>query len=304
MAEEVKHYMQPHTINVEEIRKSMLLDSEQRSLKDRFGFFSIIHANTIGDQAYSQKRKIERNEQGKVKINVAPRGIYAKATKKGKFMDSYFDANFLKEDNEIRARMEQISEIEKKEALDKVKRSKEKVGGNFSFKPAGLQELKDIFRPDKKLYDVPIYKPSEKLKSIDFKARKVATEPRGIFSQPLKQGSPASKGVLFSYQKLSDQEVERFKSMTEEEIKNDIAYRKALHDKSKDKANFAKAFVPNSVNKCDVFQPNKSLYAIEESRLKEMIDDHKRKLEYEANRNRSYAKHDKNFKPASLTKKV
>ena len=122
MSEE-KRYMQPYVIDKEKIKSGMENDSAARSNKQRFGFFSIIHANTIGDEAYSKKKKIERNENGKVKC--APRGIYAKATKKGKFIDSYFDNKFLKEDDVLRSRMEEIAKFEHDERLERVKRSKE-----------------------------------------------------------------------------------------------------------------------------------------------------------------------------------
>lgn len=298
---EVKRYMLSQPKNVDKIKKQMLDDSNKLSNSQRFGFFSIIHANTIGDESYSIKKKIEKDANGKIKVS--PRGIYTKATKKGKFIDSYFDSSFLREDKKIRDRLSEIAKLNREESLIKVRRSKDKAE-NFvkSFKPSGPQGYKDIFYPDKLEYKVPIHKESSLQKNIDFKKRTVNTDKRGILTQPLKSGTAFSLGgVVFSYHKTSKQEVEMFKKMTEKEKEEDLARKRSMQ--KKEKGDFKTPFVPNSINKNDTFQTDKALYGLDEAEYSRLIKDyeeHQKKVKV----GEKIVKHDKSFFPASLNKSV
>ena len=298
---ETKKYMEPYEIDYDKIKSSMIKDSDDRSNKQRFGFFSIIHANSIGDEYYSQKKVAEKDDNGKIKI--PPRGIYAKATKKGKFIDSYFDSSFLLEDKDLREKMTEIAKKEREDLLEKVKKSKDKTE-NFrpAFLPSGLQGYKDIFDKKKKEYDVPLYKSASKTKNIDFEKRKVGIENRGIFTNPLKFGSWASEGVLFSYDKLSNAQVSNFEKMTKEEIESDFQRKMKLKSDIQNK-NFKKAFVPASL-KLSTFHSDQELYGLPPNVRENLINSFENRKKMLAKKDYKFAKHDKPFSPASLTKRV
>lgn len=300
-----KAYMDPPIIDLEKIKSKMLDESKSLSNKQRYGFFSIIHSSHIGDEYYSIKHKAEKDSNGKIKV--APRGIYAKATRKGKFLDSYFDSTFLREDKKIRERMSEIAKLEHDERLKRVKVSKEKAKESFkkAFKPAGPQEYKDSIYPDNMDYKIPLYKQTDKQKNIDFKERIVFNERRGVLTSPMKHGAFSLKGVLFSYQIPSKKEVEMYKSMTEHEIKEDLERRKNMRLMALDKSRgFKKPFIPNNVNKCDTFQDDYELYALSEDMRKKINEDYERKKKSLEKVDKRFAKHDKAFKPASLSKIV
>ena len=200
--------------------------------------------------------------------------------------------------------MQEIAKIQREESLLKVKKSKDKAE-NFvkSFKPSGPQEYKDLNYPDTLEYKIPIYKESSKQKNIDFKQRKIHTEKRGVFTQPLKAGTAFSLGgVVFSYHKTDKQDVEKFRAMTEKEKEEDLERKKSLQKKSKDE--FVKPFVPNSINKNDTFQPDKALYGLDEAEYKRIIKEYEEHQKLMNSKDQKIVKHDKSFFPASLTKSV
>ncbi len=304
MSVDGKRYMNPPVIDVAGIKEQIKNESIEKKDKQRFGFFSITQSNNIGDEYYSQKRKIERDSNGKVIIKNSIRGIYAHNTKKGKFIDSYFDASFIKESPELRKRMEQIAELEHKERLEKVAKSRDKANRKVLevFKPSGLQGYKDIFLPDVIEYKVPIYKPSEKRKNINFAEKKVYTEKRGIFTSPLKHGSWSSKGVLFEFERFTKEEIDKFREMTEKEKIDELKRKAKMYDDAKKKLNKKTAFVPANTAKCNVFFSDRDTYGLEDDIYKKLIKEFEEKEKLKKSVDHKYAKHIGPFKPASLTK--
>ena len=59
MSVDSKRYMNPPVIDVEGIKEQIKSESINKKDRQRFGFFSITQSNNIGDEYYSQKRKIE-----------------------------------------------------------------------------------------------------------------------------------------------------------------------------------------------------------------------------------------------------
>jgi hypothetical protein len=298
--EVIKHYMEIPEKNIDEIKSQMINDSLKNSLQQRFGFFSIIHANCIGDELYSRtKKKIERDERGKVKIE--PRGIYVKSCKKGKFVDSYFDASSLKQDKTIIERAKAYTKLEREKLLERVEKSKEKGVFVKSFLPGGPHGCKDIFYPDKMGYKQELYKIEKNTGSIDFEKKKVHTKARGIFTQPPHTGSWANKDVLFSFERLTYNEIAMLKNMTEEELKKDFEKKKALQEKDMNKK---PSFMPNSVGKNHAFQNDKSLYRIDPEKYKKMLKDYEDHQNALAKKDLKHAEHMRKFYPPSNAKLV
>ncbi len=299
-ANEVKRYQLPNIINVGEIKSKMISESVKDSTRQRFGFFSVMHSNFLADEYYSHKKVIEKDKNGKIKTE--PRGIYAKATKKGKFIDSYFNADFLKEDKAVRERIEELAKAEKDKSLDKVKSSRTEKNFKVIFKPSGIKEYQDLIYPDKMNYEIPIWKEPLRGENIDFKNRKVNIEQRGIYTQPVKDGPVCFKGVLFSYNELPKSLQNKFQEETNNEIKARLD--KVKERKENKSKSYKKPFLPNNVMKCDTFQPNKDLYGLEQKYASSLNASKEKEMKRTNHSSGIYAKHDRTFKPASLSKSV
>lgn len=296
--EEVKRYLQPPNPNIEDIKGKMIQDGLKDQFKQRFGFFSVLHSNYLGDGYYSEKKSIPRDSNGK--LIVQPRGIYAKSSKKGKTLDCYFDANFIKEDKDIRSLIEKRAKEDSDKVMSKVKQAKGKENFKITFKPAGAFEYKDMFYPDTINYKDPVWKEPLRGQNIDFQNRKVLTESRGIYTKPAKKGAITYEGVLFSYEKLGRDIAKKY----EEDAKREIEDRMNRLKASRVNKEFKKPFVPNNISKCDTFQNNKELYSLDPryvSELNKSFESKKKSLE---SLRIKKADHDKPFKPASLTKSV
>ena len=296
--EEPKRYQLTKNIDYDKIKTNMINDSLKDNYKQRFGFFSILHSNFLGDQFYSSSKKIMKDSNGK--IITEPKGIYAKASKKGKFVDSYFDAGFIKENKEIRDRVTQLAKIENEAKLEKVKKSKEKSGFKINFKPAGVKEYKDLIYPDTMNYKQQIWKEPERGKSIDFKNRKVNNDKRGIYTQPAKNGAASYRGVLFSYDKTPKELLKHYEEVEKKALEEKLLQHKAKRENKV----YKKPFMPNNVSKCDTFQNAKELYGLPQSYLSNLNKSFE--LRHSANKTKlpKIVQHDKSFRPASLTKSV
>lgn len=300
--QEEKAYMKPYVIDVEGIKEKMAKDSAEYSGKQRFGFFSIIHPSHIGDQNYSTK-KVYEIENGKVKTE--PRGIYTKTTKKGKFIDSYFDAGFLQDDKKTVELKRIIAEEEQKARLDKVIKGKDKSKFKTPFKPTGHYEFKDILYPDNQKYTVPLYRVANNRKNINFKDKKVLSGPRNILTSPLKSGEFCMNGVCFSYHKTAKEDVERFKEMTEKEKQDELERKKQTRKEIKEgKREFKNPFVPNSIAKNSTFHTDKEIYGLAPEYKEKILKTSELRQKSLEKKDNKFAKHDKSFKPNSYEKSV
>ena len=288
--------------NIDELSKKMENDSNKMSPKSRFGFFSINYSAYLGDKYYSRDKKRITDDQGKVISE--KRGIYSNPAKKGKFTDSYFSADFLKTDKETLNRLKEVSENEQKAKLEKVHKEKQNKNFQIPFRSSGVQEYKDSLYPDNMKYKIPIFKESDKQKNCDFKERKVLTENRGVYSQPMKQGTVCMPGVLFEYQRENNDNIARKKKLNENDKKEYLNKRAKSAEKNK-----KMAFVPNNIVKCDTFQTNKELFAENPSKVKELLSESQvfrkePKKRYQKSLPKSCIGHNEAFKPASLSKSV
>lgn len=295
--DKIKRYSLPKINNTDQIKNKMIADSLKDERRQRFGFFSILHSNFLGDEYYSFKNNLKRDNNGKLILE--PRGIYIKPNKKGKFIDSYFDAGFIREDKNLRNKIEKISKLEQERKIEKVKKSKEK-SDNYkqTFKPAGVQEYKDLIYPDTMNYKVSIWKDHEKGKNIDFKSRKIETERRGIYTQSSKKGEPCFKGVLFSYNKIPKELYLKYQELSKNEYKEKIIKLKEKREKKE----FKRPFIPNSVNKCDTFQTNKELFSLNKDSLDKLNNSYEMRIKNSQSKRKDYVEHVSQFKPSSLIK--
>lgn len=294
-----KRYLEPFQPDIQGIKSKMYQDSVKDSSRQRFGFFSVMHSNFMGDEYYSAKKNIKKDASGKVPTS--PRGIYTKASKKGKFIDSYFDAGFIREDRSLRDVIEKKSKEDLAASLEKVKKSKEK-GGNFkaSFKPAGVKEYKDSLYPDNMNYKIPIWKEEEKGSTVDFKSRQVHNEKRGIYTQNSKSGNICYKGVLFSYEGMPRDLLNKYNEMKKQELEKQIEMR----NRRKHSKEFKKPFLPNNVSKCDTFVKDKDLYGLDNANSSRLKAYHESMTKKSSTSPARSAKHEGPFKPSSMTKSV
>lgn len=296
-----KSYLKPPNKNIDKIKEKMLSETKNLYKKQRYGFFSILHSNYLADEFYSKEKDLKklRDENGKVKTQ--PRGIYTKCSKKGKHIDSYFDSNFLKENNTLIKLREKLCNEDKENILERVKSLKNKTKSNYkpAFVAGGIKEYNDIFFPDKIKYNVPMWKEPARGQNIDFKNYKVITRPRGIWTQPSKKGEASLSGVLFSYEKISKEVQDRVSSELKKEMEDYILNKK----NNRKNKNYVKPFIPNSVSKCDVFQNNKDIYSINSNDADRLSKDFNKRLK---NINKYIVKvdHINSFKPSSNIKKV
>ena len=298
-----KRYLQPPHKDIEGIKSKMIEETKNLYDKQRYGFFSILHSNFLGDEHYSQEKVYKNKRDSNGKVITQPRGIYAKSTKKGKFMDSYFDPNFLKENENLIEFRKRIANEEKEKALERVKKLRDKTKEDFiqAFKPGGVKEIRtDILYPDKMDYKIPIWKEPLRGSNIDFKNRKVHTRPRGIWVQSSKKGEHCSPGVLFSYERFSDEQIKKLEEESKKMIEDDINNKK---EKRKNKIHLP-SFMPNSTSKCDVFQEDAELYSLGDDHKNRLYENYKKRIENSKISTVKRAEHIDSFKPASNTKKV
>ena len=56
-----KRYLEPFQPDIQGIKSKMYQDSVKDSSRQRFGFFSVMHSNFMGDEYYSAKKNIKKD---------------------------------------------------------------------------------------------------------------------------------------------------------------------------------------------------------------------------------------------------
>jgi|LauGreDrversion4_2_1035121.scaffolds.fasta_scaffold331543_1 hypothetical protein len=249
--------------NLDKISSSMRSDADKFGTMPRFGYFSIPHSSYFGDGFYSvNRRKIRKVEKN---VITDPRGIFTNPGKKGNGVDIYFKNDFKVNDDTLK-KLEDAAEKEKNDLLNKVKQSKIKNTDNFrpNFKPGGPQYYKDFYDTNPKTYDVPITKEVDKKKKIDKEKKSVVTEPRGIYTRPMKIGDSTTPGICFSEYTMNQAQLDELKKQSETEKKP-----KKEEDTRKDDRF---QFKPASLKRNEAFQNDKDLYGEEDNKVKTLLE--------------------------------
>lgn len=269
---------------LEKIKGKIKEQHDEMSKEQRFGYFSIIYPQTVGDEAYSQNKEFSRIIiDGKVVTE--KRGILTQPGKKGKGRDAYFAA-IEPISNEEFEKMRSSTKDDRDRYLQRVKERKEEKP-EIKFKPCGLQEYKDHFDQNPMVYNVPITK--ERKLNVTIVEGKVITEKRGIMTNPTKLGTANVPGVLFSYSPYVIPEPEE----------------KKVGPKIDDKKNYKKPFAPASLAKNECFSSLKETYGGDDSQFKDLLDEFRNikkngRPKYEKVIPKGSTKHDKPFAPPKL----
>ena len=199
---------------VDEMLKEIDQERDEKDNLQRFGFFSIPYPAIIGDKKYStsdfQNHKIEDG-----KVITEKRNIFTSPLKTGKTNDAFFNG-ITGPNEEGLERLKNLNKQDHENLMQKVAENREKKSSGPVFKPSGPQEFKGYYNPDEPF---PIPEGTltiEPDKKRFIKEGKVITEKRGIFTNPTKVGKIPSE--YFSYPTREDEENERLKQLTKEEI--------------------------------------------------------------------------------------
>ena len=107
--------------DIEKILQELPIERNEKDHLQRFGYFSIPYASTIGDQAYSRNAEYHHKVVDR-KVITENRGIYAQGTKSGKTPDVYFPPPESTE--------KLIKQKERDEALREKRKKKKKKNWN------------------------------------------------------------------------------------------------------------------------------------------------------------------------------
>lgn len=260
-------YMSEDKKDLGKVIEKMNGDADSRGSVSRFGFFSIPYSSYIGDRYYSQGRMKTYKMEGN-KVRTSPRGIFTNPIRKGKVPEAYF-SNAVKEENEILEKNKEQEEKERNQYLQKVRSRKKGAGGDVvnQFRPGGPQEYKDFYDIHRVEYKIPITKELDKTQKINKEKRSVFIENRGIYTNPAKEGTSLTPGILFSSYK-DDQLAEK---VTELKTKQDGFKNERKTDKKETKKQMYQ-FKPASVAKNEPFQKDNELYGEDDDKVKRLLE--------------------------------
>lgn len=269
---------------LEKIKAKIQEQHDEMSKEQRFGYFSLIYPQTVGDEAYSgDKNEMHQIVEGKVVTD--KRGIFTQPGKKGKGRDVYF-AEVEPISKEEFEKMRSSTNEARDKYIQQVKEKKEEKP-EIMFKPCGPQEYRDYFDQNPKVYDIPITKP-RKL-NVTIVEGQVITEKRGIMTNPTKLGSANVPGVLFSYPPYVIPEPEN----------------KKTGDAKDDKKSYKKPFAPASLSKNECFASIKETFGGDDSQFKNLLNEYKSiqkkgRSKYEKVLPKGSTKHNQPFSPPKL----
>lgn len=272
-------------------------DMDEIGVMPRFGFFSIPCNNTIGDGFYSQDKNFHHTVVER-KVITEKRGVYTIGPKTGKGPDAYFQIMDTTDAN-CQKRLAEGQKEDYNNLMKTVQKRKEKEIV-APFKPPGVQTYKDDFDQHPFVRNYALTKEPEKhYKVID---HKVITEPRGIYTQPLKKGFYNTPNILFSFTPLGHDKNEKFdfnllKKERKKRCSSSIPAQRA----------YKKAFFPASLKKNECFSNIPETYGYDDKYFNNLKAQAER---IRKNPNKKYskyyppnsAKHMRPFTPASLSK--
>ena len=281
--------------SIKKIMEKEFADMDEIETQQRFGFFSIIPNNLIGDRYYSMNKEYHHKVVDHKVIN-EKRGIFTTIGKSGKGPDVYFK-NMVTMDPHSQELLKKGFKEDQQKLFAKVKARKEQ-GVIIPFKPADVHHYKDYFEQNPVERKGPLYR----IKKINHKGPdgKVITEKRGIYTNNMKKGLYNTPGIYFSFIPFrEDLEAKDLKTLPRKKRpQTSIPEQKA----------YKKAFFPASLKKNGTFQSDRDTYGYE--------DDYFEKLKKQSDlirktRGNKYTKyypkgsimHDRPFTPASLGKK-
>ena len=295
MSKKTKEEISPVIAKIIEETKT---DFDEIAKVPRFGFFSITLNQIIGDRYYSQKNEFNHKVVDR-KVISEKRGIFTTIGKSGKGHDAYFQS-YDTTDEGVQQRLIDGWKKDNEEHLKKVQAQKNYIPVPV-FKYPGVQHYKDEFSQHPVERDFPIDKEKpRKAKIID---RKVITEKRGIFTQPMKKGFNNTPGIYFSYAPLHENNEQKI----ENQLKARNLKRKRPQSSIPLQRAYKSAFKPASLKKNECFSNIKETYGYEDKyfdNLKKMSD------KIRKNNNKKYsnppppgsAQHMRPFTPSHLGK--
>lgn len=290
----------PYRSKSPEIQK--IIDKTQKDMDEigvmpRFGFFSIPCNNTIGDQYYSREKTFNHTIVDR-KVITEKRGVYTIGPKTGKGPDAYFQIMDTADPN-VQKRLEEGVKKDHEDLMKTVQQRKNKEVV-FPFKYPGVQSYKDDFDQHPFQRDYPLTKdPPKHYKVVE---HKVITEPRGIYTQPLKKGFYNTPNILFSFTPLGHDKDEKFdfnliKKQNKKRAQSSIPQQRA----------YQKAFFPASLKKNECFSNIRETYGYEDKYYNNLKNTAYKQRKNPRSKYTKYipptsAKHMRPFTPASLSK--
>lgn len=239
---------------IEKIMEETKADFDAVAQIPRFGFFSIVPNQIIGDRYYSMKKE-QNHKVVDRKVISEKRGIFTTIPKSGRGHDAYF-LSYDTTDENVQNRLKQGWIDDNKKHLKKVEEFKNKIPTPV-FKYPGVQHYKDEFDQNPFVRNYPLDK--EKPKHYKVVEGKVITEKRGIFTQPMKKGFNNTPGIYFSYAPLHENDENKIEKINVEKKK-----KKRPQSSVPLQHAYKKAFFPASLKKNECFGSIRETYGYED----------------------------------------